>query len=419
MRAGPAQGPRREGAAAGQRQGNAPAAGTGLHAWAVVAAAALGLSCLAALTLVLARTPGIAPWFGDVAGFRRALAAHVDLALGAWFLACAGLVWGGGRVARALLAAGIALVALTPLLTDAPALAVDYFPLVAHPAYAAGLALLLAGAAAAALPALARPGRGPARGAALLLLLAVALLAAGLGRGLPGWEGAALGALVWAPAHVLQSVFALLLLAAWERLAGAQARPRLVAAAVLAPFAAAAGAAAGAGPWVYTAAMAASGLAVLAAGLRLGPALLRAEAGRREAALVTGGLYGAGVVLGLAIRGDGALVPAHYHAMIGAVTLAQMTVILEITATTAAARWLARAYGGGTALLVAGLAVADLPRKLPAAAVAEGGLRQDLGLGLTALGGGIALAAALAFALSVLARAGRRARAAATLEAGR
>ena len=45
------------------------------------------------MLLVLARTPGVNQWFAVADFFRVALVVHVDLSVGVWFAALAGMLW--------------------------------------------------------------------------------------------------------------------------------------------------------------------------------------------------------------------------------------------------------------------------------------------------------------------------------------
>jgi hypothetical protein len=139
-----------------------------LHAWALIAVVALGLAGLLALVLALARAPGVekALPFLDQAFFQRGLVAHVTFAFVVWYLAVQGaltvLVTGrlvpAGRpmplaamvMGRAGLVAAAAsfLLLLLPVLTGrGAASANNYIPVMNDPLYYAGLCMLAAGLA--------------------------------------------------------------------------------------------------------------------------------------------------------------------------------------------------------------------------------------------------------------------------------
>ncbi len=126
--------------------------------------------------------------------------------------------------------------------------------------------------------------------------------------------------------------------------------------------------------------------------------------------LVSAGLTILGFGLGAAIRGSNTMVPAHYHASVGAITVAFMAVtgpILKSFGFPIASKSLRRAfawqpalYGGGMLLFAIGFGFAGahgMGRKVYGAEQAERGLAETLGLGIMGIGGLVAIAGGLLF----------------------
>ena len=130
----------------------------------------------------------------------------------------------------------------------------------------------------------------------------------------------------------------------------------------------------------------------------------------RAAGVMALALFVLAVALGFSIRENDALVPAHYHAAIGSITLGLMILLLEMShrgvgspLTKRLVDGLGGLYAGGVILLVAGLLVSDLPRKSAEAALSGAG--QGL-VGRLLMGmGGVALATATLLFVLVACRA--------------
>jgi cytochrome c oxidase subunit I len=123
-----------------------------------------------------------------------------------------------------------------------------------------------------------------------------------------------------------------------------------------------------------------------------------------------------GMILGAFIRGSNTLVPGHYHAAIGAVTLALMAAAYEFCALTSAAAAVARAlrwaraqlliFGAGQAIFALGFGIAGLyglGRKQYGAEQHVRTVGENAGLGVMGLGGLLAVAGGLLF-LAVMLR---------------
>lgn len=418
-------------------------------AWTALAVGALGASALYALLLVLSRTPGVGGIFPGHDFFYPALVLHVNLSALIWFLSFAGALWSAALAPRTLgpawaafwlCALGAAAVVVSPFVEGGGALVNNYIPVLDNALFRSGLALFGAGMLASALRAL-WAARGSAAGAprAGLGAAAVAVIVAAISL---GWAAAALPdslppaarfeALFWGPGHTLQFAHTLLMMCAWAALAsmvpgvtlpGARALRALFMLALL-PLAAVPvihflHAPAGPdfrhgftllmswGTWIGAAPL----------GLLLAWRLLRArdldERGRtlRFALLLSVALFLFGLGMGAMIRHDNAMVPAHYHGVIGAVTLAFMTLAFRLlealgcgVPSARAVRWQVGLYGGGTLAMAAGLAWSGghgVARKATGAQQLLDGLPEVAGMAVMGLGGLVAVAGGVMFVVMV------------------
>jgi len=123
-----------------------------------------------------------------------------------------------------------------------------------------------------------------------------------------------------------------------------------------------------------------------------------------------------GFGLGAGIRGSNTMIPAHYHASIGGITAAFMTVTypmlrafgfsLRTRRLQNAAAWQPVAYGVGQMIFASGFALAGIygmSRKAYGAEQAGRGLGESIGLGVMGVGGLIAVGGGLLF-LGIVAR---------------
>jgi len=117
-----------------------------------------------------------------------------------------------------------------------------------------------------------------------------------------------------------------------------------------------------------------------------------------------------GFGLGAGIRGSNTMVPAHYHASIGGITAAFMTVTylmlrafgfsIPTPRLRRAAAWQPVLYGVGQMVFASGFALAGIygmSRKAYGAEQASRGLGESIGLGVMGVGGLIAVAGGLLF----------------------
>lgn len=439
-----------------------------LRAWMGLSVLALALAGVMAILLAVSRIPGIQdafPW--PVAFFQRGLVGHVVFSFVIWFLAAFGVLLGlaapAGTGANAgapdrlapMLAALSFVCLLIPLLTSRgePTLN-NYIPAVTDPLYYAGLVVLAAATALAVARFFAATGAGTRREP-----LTVALAAGGMIFILAiGAFARAYGALAaespsfdfnetlfWGGGHILQFLNVSILIAAWivlvEKIAGRAPglwawRPILLLAAALPlagaliGFAAEMALDARAGErwafftqWQYALAPApVLALAALAPALRSRPR--PGTDGQRMAFLAfvfSVVVFAAGGALGLFVDGADTRTPAHYHGVIGGITLALMGVFLAVALPRAdrapkfgrSLRVLVWFYGLGQLLSCVGLFWAGgygTPRKIAGEAqnVTAGGAKA--GLFLNGIGALIAVIGGVMFIWIVARALSRRAR---------
>lgn len=426
--------------------------------WLWLAIGVLLLAGAFALLLVLGRMPPFDALVTDPGFFRRCLVVHVQLSLVCWFHAfVAGLLMtlprsptrgGLAGVAPPLAAAGVLALGAAAFLPGTRPILSNYVPVVDHPLALLGLGLFGAGLGCAVLSRRLLPGRRALPGApwtdgvvaapglraaavGLLLALATALATVPV---LPA--GAApevrYEVLFWGVGHVLQLVSVAAMLAVWlwltlgitgrpamSRRSAAVAFALLVAPWLVAPLLPAAG------PWSATYkvgftrlmqwCMFPVSLWVLAACVRNLWAAHRAGCLRRGDGRLLGlgtsaGLTLLGFVLGALIRDANTMVPAHYHAAIGAVTAAFMTASFRLLPAwglpgpvgrlLAASRWQPALFGVGQAVFAVGFALAGargMARKVYGSEQAVRSGLETLGLSVMGVGGLLAVAAGVLF----------------------
>lgn len=421
-------------------------------AWLFVAVSSLLVAGLLALLLVVARTPLLSWVARDPGFFKRCLVVHVDLALVVWFYAFVAALFalvpsrvGSNAVSRhaayaaALGAAVLVFAAFAP--GAAPVLA-NYVPVVDHPLHVAGLAAIGLGLGATFLDPKLLPGNEAAgsllslppaaivglRAAAVAVLVALLTFGASAMEVTPGlaadarWER-----IMWGGGHVLQVASVSAMLAVWTvlvaRATGAPPVSRRIATALFAllvspTFAAPLLALSGA-HGTFTRLMqfgiAPAMLVYLALCVR---ALVRARAKIADPATMgftaSAALCVLGVALGAAIRGPNTVIPAHYHASIGAVTVAFMAItpalLEELGLPGLEGRFarLARVQpallGVGQAVFAVGFAVAGhggMRRKAYGGEQEVRTLSDWLGLTVMGLGGAVAVGGGVLFLILV------------------
>ena len=435
-------------------------AGFGIaRGWFALSIASLVIAGLLALALVVGRIPIISDWIADPLFFKRCLVVHVVLALVVWFHASAAawisLLRGGTQKGSAdrgglfAAVAGVALMVFSGAARGATPILSNYVPVVDHPLFLAGLALCFGGVALCFGSALLAPATGlpvlPPETATGLRASAVAFFAAlvttfaalgGLPAGLPAETFYEF--LFWGGGHVLQVANVCALLALWLFLLH-----RASGRAVLSPRVAVVGFAALVAPHLAAPLLTINGtmtqfyhegatllmrwgifpvvLVMLALCLRHAwREGLLADAARCADPLVVGFLGSAGLtllgfVIGATIHRADTVIPGHYHASIGAVTLAFMAGAYEFSRVVAphatwrpTARW-ARTqlalFAIGQSVFALGFALAGhfgAGRKTYASEQQVRSAGELAGLGLMSFGGLIAVVSGVVFLVAMV-----------------
>lgn len=343
--------------------------------WFALAVGSLVIAGLLSLAVVFGRLPGFGWMNNDPLFFKRCLVVHVDLALVVWFYAflsglaavrCGRTTGAIGIGAFILSVAGVGGMLAGALMRGAQPILANYVPVIDHPLFLGGLVAFFVGTLVFLLETLgtsAPPRRGgpPAdsaiglQTAALAVVLAAATwlaTRAGIPAGLDPWTRYEFSA--WGAGHVLQVANVAAMLGVWLWLLS-RATGRVVLSAklarglftlLLAPhFAMPLLTARGSMDTLYH-----SGatqlmrwgifpvvLIVLGFSLRhlWKHALASADPLARAARVgffASAGLTVFGFILGACIRSSTTLVPAHYHASLGAVTVAFMTAAFLVCA---------------------------------------------------------------------------------------
>jgi hypothetical protein len=429
--------------------------------WFALAIGSLLVAGAFALLLVIGRVPPFSGWLGDSAGFfKRCLVVHVDLSIVVWFHAfTAGLFakLPGGTPGSHLRTLGVAsaLVGVAALfscifLESAEPILSNYVPSLDHPLFLAGIGAFFVGVAltfldgrlwpsadaaqqVSVVPPEAQPGL---RAAAVAFLFAVLTFGASVITTPDGLLPATRNEFVfWGGGHVLQVCSVAAMVTVWLMLLtpalGQAPVPRrwtvplfavLVLPTALAPALAMAGTTK---VWVH------DGFTLL---MRFGifpvvsgfaffcvRAVVRARRGgvvplndpRLLAFFASLGLTTVGFVIGAFINGSNTIVPAHYHASIGAVTVSFMAITYPLLLNgahrfprlAALSRWQPVLFGGGQMVFAIGFALAGSQGMARKAYAAEQHVRtatELAGLVVMGLGGLVAVGGGLLFLLLVL-----------------
>ncbi|MCC6640696.1 MAG: cbb3-type cytochrome c oxidase subunit I [Deltaproteobacteria bacterium] len=426
--------------------------------WLGLALSVLLAAGLCALAVVIGRMPPFDRFVTDPLFFKRCLVAHVNFALIAWFYSFTSallfLIPGtapssaAARLSPAVAAAGVLLMIAGAAAPGAQPVLSNYIPTIDHGLFQAGqlafglavllslldLRLLRGGVASGAeVPAPAATG---VRAAAAGLVLAAITFAVSWIEQTPGLApDAHYELLFWGMGHVLQLVIVMVMLSVWVMLLtpilgetplSTPAARGLFLALLL--------------PWLISPVLALEGtsspayraghthlmqwgifplvgiflvlcIGAIARARRRGRIDVRTLADPRMAAfLVSAGLTVAGFVLGALIRGSTTMVPAHYHASVGAVTVAFMAATPRLLGVLGSQlenphlRRLAGAqpllYGAGMALFAAGFALAGahgMGRKAYGAEQAARTWAESVGLTVMGVGGFVAAAGGIVF----------------------
>jgi cytochrome c oxidase subunit I len=423
--------------------------------WLWLGLLALVGSGVFSILLVVARTPGVNQWLPVADFFRVALVVHVDLSVGVWFAAMAGMLWSLNATPRAeawswaalgLCGAGTLLMSVGAFISPGTPIMANYIPVLEGPMFMAGLVAFAAGFALQVLRALLaaprlhggfsgadalRFGLNASAVSAAVALLAFAWSLAVVPTALAGKTYYEI--LFWGGGHALQFAWTLLMLVGWLWLAQAcGARVPLSPRVALLMFALAL-ASVFVTPYAYLAHDVATvehrnlhtwamrfggGVAIfpvaLAVLLALWP-LRGIEASRRplRAALVSSmALFAAGGVIGLLIGGNNVKIPAHYHGCIVGVTLALMGLVYHLLPRLGYGTPQGRLavaqpclYGAGQLLHIAGLVWSGgygVQRKVAGSEQVLRSSAEVAGMGLMGLGGLLAIAGGLLFVVVVV-----------------
>ncbi|MDP6980739.1 MAG: cbb3-type cytochrome c oxidase subunit I [Myxococcota bacterium] len=432
--------------------------------WLGLAVGVLVLAGLFSLIVVIGRMPPFDRWVTDPLFFKRGLVVHVNLALVAWFysfVAAMLFLLPGERppgwIAQHsphISAVGVAMLLLAAGLPESQPVLSNYVPMIDHWLFGTGQVLFAVGVIASffgrrLLPTdNPRPGFFDLPGAARIGLraTAVCLLLAALTFSISWWQTNTELAtevyyelLMWGGGHVLQlacsvamvTVWVILLHSAFGKSPVSRNGAAFLFAAMMmpwffSPLLALEGTSSGAYRTGFTDLMRWSIFPVVSIFLyfclrelvrerRQGNLQLASLSDPRIAGfLVSAALTVLGFALGAAIRGSNTMVPAHYHASIGGVTAAFMTVsylvlgAFGLAPTTPklkrTATWQPVVYGVGQMVFAAGFALAGaygMSRKAYGAEQATRGLGESIGLGVMGMGGFIAIAGGVLFLIVV------------------
>ncbi|NNL96412.1 MAG: cytochrome C oxidase subunit I [Xanthomonadales bacterium] len=209
-------------------------------AWLMLGLAALVFAGLYSLLLVLARTPAVQKMTPFIGFFRVALVIHVNLSVLVWLMSVCAACWSlsvRNRLPRwdmlslGLAIAGTGVMVVAPLAGAGQPLMNNYVPMLQHPVYYAGLILFGAGIGSHLLRCLFPGPRPPGldgtaslhagiRASALIVataMLAVLASAAGIPGDMAGQVYFEF--LFWGSGHVLQFAYTLLMMVCWVVLA--------------------------------------------------------------------------------------------------------------------------------------------------------------------------------------------------------
>ena len=378
------------------------------RSWLSLGVIALALAGLYAVVLVVARSPQIKtiPLFANL--FHEALVVHVDLSVLVWFLCIACAFWhrsAAERVAPALhipyleqaafmsMGGGILFMVLSPLDTQAEPLMSNYIPVITSPVFFLGLMLVFC-AVVLSLARLALAGKPlheswpflhlATSTAAITTVISAAAFLWSFSRLPAGFESQQYYEIAfWAGGHVLQFTHIQFTMLAWLLMARALAPERLLPARFITGLFLLAPVITLFTPYAYVRYAVESMehreffTHMMIFGMGLAPTLLACLLWRQwvqrpknqralwAAFAMSVLLFLFGGLLGLLIRGQNVVIPAHYHGSIVGMTLAFMGLAIWFLpqlggrnmANTRLALLQPFIYGGGQVLHITGLAI--------------------------------------------------------------
>ena len=422
--------------------------------WFTLAIGSLLVAGGFALLLVIGRVHPFSGWLGDSAGFfKRCLVVHVDLSIVVWFHAfTAGLfaLLPGGKKGSHLRTLGVATAALGVaavfaciFVEGAEPILSNYVPSLDHPLFLAGIGAFFVGVALTFLdgrlwpsawaesaeespvPPEARPGL---RAAAIAFLFAVLTFAASALTTPAGLLPATRNEfLFWGGGHVLQVCSVATMVAVWLMLLTPALGEAPVSRRLTVPLFALLVLPTAAGPALAlagtTRVFVHDGFTMM---MRFGifpvvttflvlclRATFRSKVSWRDprvlAFFASAGLTTVGFVIGAFINGSNTIVPAHYHASIGAVTVSFMAISYPLLMNkperrfprlAAWSRWQPLLFGVGQMVFAVGFALAGSQGMARKAYATEQHIRTTtelVGLGVMGLGGLVAVGGGLLF----------------------
>ncbi len=325
-----------------------------LYRWLLFSILSLVFAGVFAFFAAMARTPAV-KLLPSTEFFKVALVTHVIFAVVVWFLGFEAVLWCycasrlGELKHRGLgmglypASAGMALIALSALLNLGRPLLIDYFPLLEHPAYFAGLILVAIGVGTTIVAYISHvrtvqklnlAGYGMLLTGFIILITFLSFFSSAF------INGANYRALVWGPGHVFQVASTLAMVVAWFILLEEVLHARLdsplirrlmllyLLVAMLMPgiyffprgeqyelFTKA---------MMYGIALPSIPLALIVIRALTAPAKLPLHKPELSSLVLSLLLFGVGGAMGFFITGADLRVPAHYHGVLGAVTLAFM-----------------------------------------------------------------------------------------------
>ncbi|MEE4294682.1 MAG: cbb3-type cytochrome c oxidase subunit I [Xanthomonadales bacterium] len=416
--------------------------------WLQAGVTALAGSGLFAILLVASRTPGIQEFFPWLDFFRTALVVHVDLSVLVWFLAFAGVLQalihpgraGVSRLAVWLAWAGLLAVCVTPFTGDAGPILNNYVPVLQHPLFHSGLALIAGGVLMNSFATLRtvspnEPVEMAVVTGSIGIIFAMGSFAWTLSQldfALPA--EAYYEFLFWGGGHAVQFAWVQFMLAAWLLSAGETGVRMPVRGALLSVLVLAGAAPLLAVPFIHAMSPVDSaesrlafirlmqfggGIGPIPIGLLLLYALARSAAAEapqkpvRYALWASLVLFGAGGLIAIAIRGVTTTIPAHYHGSIVGVTLAFMGLAYALLprfgygiGMRRTAQWQPVVYGAGQLLHISGLALSGMlgiQRKTAGSAQALDEVSKVLTMAVMGLGGLLAIVGGAMFVIVMLA----------------
>ena len=427
--------------------------------WLKLALFSLLLSGLFSAVIVLARTPGLAEWISDPLFARKSLVLHVDLALVVWFYAFLAVLYMSLtrtpfslRIAAAMKTAmvGVGMMIVTVFLDAEPILA-NYIPVLDHPLFLGGLLLFGVSLIITFSSGFSKPkiqseqvkpsfyvdsAREAIRYAGLLVLVAIiTIITSWLITPEFAYRTTFYELVMWGGGHILQFANVLGMLTVWfillYKLTGSDAISKkanrwllliLVLPAAIAPVLLINGTTSQVYYAGFTQLMRWFIFPVVTVYMVIA---FHAVWKARRSRIIKGSLFRnfyfnglfvsilltiTGFVIGAMIRGSSTLIPAHYHASLGAVTVAYMVMVfilmkeygysLDGLKSSKLVSWQPLLFGVGQTVFVIGFAFAGLQgmgRKMFGQDQSIHTAEALIGLGLMSIGGLLAMAGGLLF----------------------